>query len=346
MGSSKYRYEYIWIDADNNLRSKSRVLDKYETIGELSLWNFDGSSTGQAPGIDSEVYLKPIRVYLDPFNKDGQLGNGKIFNHLVLCETINADMKRPHETNTRHQLNSLLSNNEISKQKPQFGFEMEFFMMDTQSGRPLGFPDNGEPPKQGQFYCSNGAKNCYGRKIMDEHYDACLYAGVNIVGVNAEVACGQWEYQVFGDALNACDDAWMSRYILSRVAEKHNVEISWHPKPIKGDCNGSGMHTNFSTEAMREDGGLQHILNAMPKLEAKHKEHLEVYGVDNDKRLTGEHETASMDKFSWGYADRGRSIRISKLVEKEGKGYFEDRRPASSCDMYLVAHKLIETVCT
>ena len=342
MNLHKYKYEYVWIDADNNLRSKSRILNNYESINSLPLWNFDGSSTGQAPGIDSEVYLKPTRLYFDPFNVNSE----RLENYLVLCETINADMITPHETNTRHQLNHLLQDNNVDKQVPQFGFEMEFFMMNPDTGKPLGFPDSGEPPKQGQFYCSNGATNCYGREVMDEHYNACLYAGVNIVGVNAEVACGQWEYQVFGNAINACDDAWMSRYILSRVAEKHNVNISWHPKPIQGDCNGSGMHTNFSTLAMRDSEGLQHILDAMPKLEAKHKEHLEVYGVDNDQRLTGEHETASMDQFSWGYADRGRSIRISKLVEKQGKGYFEDRRPASSCDMYLVAHKLIETVCS
>ena len=341
---NKYRYEYVWIDADNNLRSKSRILNNgHVEISDVPLWNFDGSSTGQASGIDSEVYLKPVKVYKDPLNN-----SEKLENFLVLCETINTDMETSHKTNTRSQLSKLMENDNFNSQRPWFGFEMEFFMMNPDTSLPLGFPKdyNDSPPKQGQFYCSNGAKNCFGRKVMDEHYDACLYAGVGIVGVNAEVACGQWEYQVFGDALNACDDAWMSRYILSRVSEKHNVEISWHPKPIKGDCNGSGMHTNFSTLSMREDGGLQHILDAMPKLEVNHKEHLEVYGTDNDKRLTGEHETASMDKFSWGYADRGRSIRIGKLVQKEGKGYFEDRRPASSCDMYLVAHKLIETVCT
>ena len=212
MISYKYRYDYVWIDCDNNLRSKSRVLSsdnrKY-LDNELPLWNFDGSSTGQAPGIDSEVYLKPVKVYHDSFNKNSDI----LVNFLVLCETINADMKIPHDTNTRHLLNSLLSNNSIANQKPQVGFEMEFFMMNPDTKLPLGFPVNGKLPKQGQFYCSNGATNCYGRKIMDEHYDACLYAGIEIVGVNAEVACGQWEYQVFGDVLNACDDAWMSRYI-------------------------------------------------------------------------------------------------------------------------------------
>tara|TARA_Y100001970_G_scaffold291000_2_gene426630 strand:- start:5856 stop:6896 length:1041 start_codon:yes stop_codon:yes gene_type:complete len=339
----KYRYEYVWIDANNNLRSKSRVLNNKYKLFSLPLWNFDGSSTGQAPGIDSEVYLKPIKIYNDPFSKRNKDDN--VLDFLVLCETINDDMETPHNTNTRSQLRLLMLDENIIDNDPWFGFEMEFFMMNPETKLPLGFPDDGEPPKQGQFYCSNGATNCYGRKIIDEHYDSCLYAGVEIVGVNAEVACGQWEYQVFGNALNATDDAWMSRYILSRVAENNNVEISWHPKPVQGDCNGSGMHTNFSTHYMREEGGLHHILDAIPKLEAKHKEHLEVYGLDNDKRLTGEHETASMDTFSWGYADRGRSIRIGKLVKKEGKGYFEDRRPASSCDMYLVAHKLIDTIC-
>ena len=342
----KIRYEYVWIDPDNNLRSKSRIIsysngEKNIKPSELPLWNFDGSSTGQAPGIDSEVYLKPIKIYPDPFNRISEYSS-----KLVLCETIQPDMITPHESNTRNQLSKLMECKNINIQEPWFGFEMEFFMINPDTNKPIGFPESGEPPKQGQFYCSNGATNCFGRNIIDEHYEACLYARVEIVGINAEVACGQWEYQIFGDALNSTDDAWMSKYILSRVAEKHNIDISWHPKPIQGDGKGSGMHTNFSTISMREDGGLQHILNVMPKLEAKHKEHLEVYGVDNDKRLTGEHETASMDKFSWGYADRGKSIRIGKLVQKEGKGYFEDRRPASSCDMYLVAHKLIETVCS
>ena len=342
MNKQVYRYEYVWIDADNNLRSKSRILNNcHILVSDLPLWNFDGSSTGQAPGINSEVYLRPVKVYRDPFNKD----TNTISNYLVLCQTMNDDMKTYHKSNTRKDLKTTMINEDIIQEDPWLGFEMEFFMMNPNTGLPIGFPEDGTPPKQGRFYCSNGVNNCYGRNVINDHYDACLYAGVNIVGINAEVACGQWEYQVFGDAINACDDAWMSRYILSRVAEKHNVDISWHPKPIEGDCNGSGMHTNFSTLSMREDGGLQHILDSIPKLELKHNEHLAVYGINNDKRLTGEHETASMDTFSWGYADRGRSIRIGKLVQKEGKGYFEDRRPASSCDMYLVAQKLIETIC-
>ena len=346
---SKYRCEYVWIDADNNLRSKSRIIKslligKQINVNDLPLWNFDGSSTGQADGANSEVYIKPVKVYKDPFNrKTDEIGI--VDNILVMCETINDDMITPHETNTRSKLVKIMENPNVSEQEPWFGFEMEFFMIEKHTNLPLGFEDSENIPKQGKFYCSNGANNCYGRTIINKHYDYCLYSGVNIVGINAEVACGQWEYQIFGNALSSTDDAWMSKYILSRVAEEYNINISWHPKPVLGDCNGSGMHTNFSTFKMRDNNGLKHILDAMPLLEVKHKEHIEVYGKDNDKRLTGEHETASIDNFSWGYADRGRSIRIGKKVERDGKGYFEDRRPASSCDMYLVAHKLIETVC-
>ena len=223
----KIRYEYVWIDADNNLRSKSRIISYSDGVKcirptDLPLWNFDGSSTGQAPGVDSEVYLKPVKVYSDPFNRVSAYPS-----KLVLCETIKPDMETPHETNTRNQLSKLMENKNIHVQDPWFGFEMEFFMMNPDTGYPIGFPRSGEPPKQGQFYCSNGATNCFGRAIIDEHYEACLYANVKIVGVNAEVACGQWEYQIFGDALNSTDDAWMSRYILSRVAEKHNIDISF-----------------------------------------------------------------------------------------------------------------------
>ena len=340
----KKRYEYVWIDADNNLRSKSRVLDLDEIfIEDLPIWNFDGSSTGQAPGIDSEVYLKPVKMYNDPFSVRNNNRKGQDF--LVLCETFNDDLETAHITNTRNKLFNLTNDENVSSQKPWFGFELEFFMINRYTNLPLGFTSTHEIPKQGQFYCGNGANSSFGRNIMNEFYDNCLYSGVNIVGVNAEVACGQWEYQIFGDTLNATDDAWMSKYILNRVAENHDVLISWHPKPIEGDCNGSGMHTNFSTVKMREDGGLQEIIDTMPKLELKHREHLEVYGEDNDKRLTGEHETASIDTFSWGYGDRGRSVRIGKLTQKNGKGYFEDRRPASSSDVYEVAHRLIKTIC-
>lgn len=351
-----YRIEYVWIDADKNLRSKSRIIniidnekspDIVNNIDLIPIWNFDGSSTGQAPGINSEVYLRPVKVYNNPFIKTNVFYTNQGFwggDFLVLCETINDDLETSHESNTRTILCQTYNNENIISENPWFGFEMEFFMINPKSQRPLGFPETGlpVPPEQGKFYCGNGASNCFGRNIMNDFYDYCLIASINIVGINAEVACGQWEYQIFGDTMNATDDAWMSKYILNRVAENYNVDISWNPK-IYRDCNGSGMHTNFSTKSMRNENGLDEILKVMPKLEKYHHQHLENYG-NNDKRLTGEHETSSKDTFSWGFADRGRSIRIGKMTQKNKKGYLEDRRPASDCDMYLVANELLQTV--
>merc|ERR1712003_76136 len=103
-------------------------------------------------------------------------------------------------------------------------------------------------------------------------------------------------------------------------------------------------HTNVSTKAMREDGGLEVIKKAIYKLGAKHEEHIAVYGEGNELRLTGKFETASINDFSYGVANRGASIRIGRDTEAEGKGYFEDRRPSSNCDPYLVTGKIMETI--
>ena len=334
--SSTSQIEYVWIGGHEEMRSKSKTLNiklsKEVQLDDIPIWNYDGSSTEQATGKHSEVYLVPRKLYKDPFRP----GN----NYLVICDTWRSDFETPHPTNTRIASSKIFE--KAVDTDPWFGFEMEFFMIDKNTGRPLGFPNVGTP-KQGQFYCSVGSNNCYGREIIECHYRACLYAGINVSGINAEVACGQWEYQVFGKGIGAADDAWMTRYILSRICENYNVIASWDPKPISGDCNGSGMHTNYSTKAMREKGGLDEIIKAIGKLETKHTEHIAVYGEGNDKRLTGEHETASIDTFSWGYGDRGASIRVGYETKNNGKGYLEDRRPASSCDMYKVSSKIVET---
>jgi len=137
----------------------------------------------------------------------------------------------------------------------------------------------------------------------------------------------------------------VSRYMLNRISEKYGYAVELHPKPVKGDWNGSGCHTNYSTEPMRKEGGLAVIKKAMEALAEKHAEHMAAYGENNRERMTGAHETASYDKFSFGYADRGCSVRIGRDTEAAGKGYFEDRRPASNMDPYLVTGMLFKTTC-
>jgi glutamine synthetase len=314
-------YEYVWIDHYGVLRSKI----KYTLLKEdPAVWNFDGSSTGQAVGDNSEVYLKPIATY-NHYEHDGLL---------VLCSTVMYD-GTPHPDNTRKPIDTL--------EDPWFGFELEFFLIDPKTDRPLGVTDKTHMPEQGQFYCSVGAEKCYGRQIIDEHAMACHRAGIRLVGTNAEVACGQWEYQIFGCGIQAADDVWMSRYILSKIAEKHGVTVSWVPKPYN-DSNGSGMHTNFSTKRLRDKNtGQAELENFLKRLESNHVEHMKQYGEGNEARMTGKHETASFDKFTWGYANRGASVRVPKTWLIDGCGYIEDRRPASNADPYVIITLLLQT---
>nr|AHJ10960.1 cytosolic glutamine synthetase 1 isoform 2 [Lemna minor] len=329
--------EYIWIGGSGlDMRSKARTISKpVSDPKELPKWNYDGSSTGQAPGEDSEVILYPQAIFRDPFRK----GN----NILVMCDCY-TPAGEPIPTNKRYRASQIFSDPAVVAEETWYGLEQEYTLLQKDVKWPLGWPLGGFPAPQGPYYCGIGVDKAFGREIVDAHYKACLYAGINISGINGEVMPGQWEFQV-GPAvgISASDQLWVARYLLERITEVAGVVLSLHPKPIKGDWNGAGCHTNYSTKSMREEGGYELIKKAIDKLGLRHKEHIGAYGEDNEERLTGRHETADIHTFKWGVANRGASIRAGRDTEKEGKGYFEDRRPASNMDPYVVTSMVAET---
>ena len=218
-------------------------------------------------------------------------------------------------------------------------------MWDAEHNLPPGFPPGGYPAPQGPYYCSVGSEYCVGREIIEKHLDQCIECGINVEGINAEVMKGQWEYQVFAKgAAKAGDETWVSRYLLERTAEKYGYSINLEPKPIKGDWNGSGMHANFSNTLLRTCGSQAAFEQVCKAFEPVVADHIAVYGADNNQRLTGAHETQSIDQFSYGVSDRGASIRIGiATVEAGWKGWLEDRRPASNADPYKVASIIVKT---
>jgi glutamine synthetase len=305
---------------------------------QLPVWNFDGSSTGQAKGENSDTYLFPVALFPDPFRKDP--------NKIALCETKNYKYE-PLATNRRSTCAPVMENETVKNARPWFGIEQEYTLFDA-DGHPLGWPKQGYPGPQGPYYCAVGTTKVNGREIMEAHYRCCMYAGLKISGENAEVMPAQWEYQVGPcEGIEMGDQLWMSRYFLERVAEDFGVIVSFDPKPIPGDWNGAGAHCNYSTQPMREDGGIAHIEEAINKLNKRHHYHIQHYdplqGADNARRLTGLHETASMHVFSYGVASRTSSVRIPRDVAANGKGYLEDRRPSSNCDPYVVTEIICRT---
>lgn len=344
------RVEYIWLDGakpTQKMRSKTRILQvkpgaEKRDLSEFPIWSFDGSSTYQSSGDVSDLQLLPVRCVKDPIRGDN--------SYLVLCEVMNND-GTPHESNTRSRLRSVL---EISQDdyEPWIGYEQEYTLF---SGRnPLGWPDNGFPKPQGPFYCGVGSDEVFGRELVEDHTKACMDAGIAIYGINAEVMPGQWEFQIGYrgfegedlDILAFSDHLWIARWLLCRVAERYEVTVHFDNKPVKGDWNGAGCHTNFSTKQMRDKKtGIETINAAIDALSSKHMEHVSVYGAGLNERLTGLHETCPIDEFRSGVADRGASIRIPMQVKETGAGYLEDRRPGANCDPYLVAARLITTIC-
>ena len=331
----KAKLEYIWLDGYEpvpNLRGKTKIVefDGEPTLADLPVWNFDGSSTRQAEGFSSDCLLQPVALFPDPARKNG---------YLVMCEVLMPD-GTPHVSNSRASI--------PDDPDTWFGFEQEYFFY--KDGRPLGFPAEGYPAPQGAYYTGVGyaAVGDVARQIVDEHIDLCLAAGIELEGINAEVAKGQWEFQIFGKgSRRAADELWVARYLMMRLCERYGIDINWHPKPLgmEHDWNGSGMHTNFSTAHMREVGGLEYFEALMDAFAEAREEHIAVYGPDNHMRLTGLHETASIDEFTYGVANRGASIRIPhSFVNSEYRGYLEDRRPNSLADPYKVAGRILTTI--
>ena len=330
---SYYKAEYIWPDGTEPmaiLRSKTKIIKKGDKPG---IWGFDGSSTNQATGDKSDCVLKPVFQCPDPLR-----GGDSI---LVLCEVETVD-GTPHPTNSRASLRQVAE--KYADYETWFGMEQEYTLLDK--GIPLGFPkDGGYPAPQGPYYCSAGADYIFGRTIADKHLDACLAAGLQISGINAEVMPGQWEFQCGPlGPLEVGDQMAVARYLLTRVGEQEGVHVSFEAKPMKGDWNGAGCHTNFSTKQMRES--YDACIAAAEALGEEVDKHIANYGPGIEDRLTGLHETCSFTEFKYGVSDRGASIRIPWQVAKDGKGYIEDRRPNASCDPYKVAMVIVDTVCS
>jgi glutamine synthetase len=334
---AKYKLEYIWLDGYEpvpNLRGKTQIKEfpSFPKLEQLPLWGFDGSSTRQAEGRSSDCVLKPVAVYPDATRENGLI----VMNEVMLPDGT------PHPSNARATI--------LDDPGAWFGYEQEYFLY--KDGKPLGFPSEGFPFPQGEYYTGVGYKNVgnIAREIVNTHLDLCLAAGINHEGINAEVAKGQWEFQIFGKgSKKAADDMWTARYLLMRLTEKYCVDINFHCKPLGKDVdwNGSGMHSNFSTKHMREVGGKDYFEALMAAFDKYKNEHIAVYGPDNHLRLTGLHETQSIDKFNYGIANRGASVRVPhSFVNSDYKGYLEDRRPNSQGDPYKIASRILQTIAT
>lgn len=259
----KIKAEYIWIDGHQptaKLRSKTKIIHgSINNLDDIPEWGFDGSSTMQAKGHDSDCMLKPVYFVPDPIRGE---------DNILIMNEVRLPDGSIHESNTRAALVEIAERHK--EQEPWFGIEQEYTFFVGRS--PLGWPEGGYPAPQGPFYCGVGADEVFGRDIVEEHMDACLEAGIAISGINAEVMPGQWEFQVGPvGATEAGDQLWLARWLLYRISEEYGVNATLHPKPVSGDWNGAGAHTNFSTKSMRENGGIKVVEAACKALEKNMK---------------------------------------------------------------------------
>ena len=313
-------------------------------------WNYDGSSTGHATTQHSEIILHPVATYTD---------RSRERYYYLLCESIvqSYNATHPRHLDPRHQLEKVMSQHPASTLESWFGFEQEFFILDKRTNQILGFNHSTTSlPPQGPYYCGVQLPSGYDyatagdrgidkvRELTEAIVQRCMDIGVGVTGWNLEVAPGQTEIQVFGHGIKACDDLTMMRYMAYRVLAQHQCEPDFRPKPLGAQWNGSGMHTNVSTAETRAPSGMDVIQGYMSRLKHYHTDHIAVYGEGNEERLTGEHETSSMETFTHGVGDRTASVRIPTQTIRDGCGYFEDRRPAANANPYIVAERILKTI--
>lgn len=339
------RVSYVWLsgkDTHHDIRGKDRTLyfsdaqlkmsnEELLSSGAFPIWNFDGSSTEQAKGLDTEILIHPVRVFTSPLTKYAD-----VKRYVVLSECFLANGE-PTPDNTRYIARQVFAA-DTKDLKPWFGMEQEYVLM--KNDRPYGWPEGGYPAPQGPYYCGNGVV-ALGRAFADRHYEVALSMGLKVSGTNAEVMPSQWEYQVGPcEGIEMGDHLVIARWLYLRLLEESGVDINYEAKPIRGDWNGSGLHTNFSTEETRAPGGLAKIHEYVERMRSTVREDIPFYGAENNVRLTGKHETSRYDQFSYGVGTRGTSIRIPNQVNIDKSGYFEDRRPAGNGDPYLISARL------
>ena len=159
--------EYIWLDSEDELRSKTRILTtKVLEVNELPIWNYDGSSTGQSTLSDSEVYIKPKVIFLDPLRKNN--------NILVLCDTYNSDTITPHKDNKRILADAIFKRNTSLRSefaKPVFGLEQEYYLIDPSNKHFYELKNNKK------HYCGINNNSVF-REIVEKHLEACIYANI------------------------------------------------------------------------------------------------------------------------------------------------------------------------
>jgi glutamine synthetase len=332
--------EYIWLDSDYNFRSKTRILSRKLVVDicQIPEWNYDGSSTNQASTEKSEIVLKPVFLCNDPF----RYNNHKI----VYCGTYDLSGV-PLSNNHFDRADDVFHFINTCHYRPWFGMEQEFVILDESTGLPINYDENDDS----KHYCSIDNYSKRERDIMEDFMKRAMHSELNICGINAEVSPGQWEFQIGPcEGITIGHHVMMARYILSRVAHRFSCRIDYSPKPLGENKNGSGCHVNYSTTFTRlgdeKRSGLDFIYKYIESLSKVHSEMIKCYGDENEKRLSGNCETAHYNEFTHSVGGRNTSIRIANNVFIKKCGYFEDRRPAANCDPYLVSSLMFYHTCT